>query len=107
MKHDPRTRTVKACDVVKLLNALAAIDPIAIIALINHRVPCGGGILDHATVQAGRNAVGSPEVGMLGILNGLFGTFSDGWGCITAEISDDETKIRFSTRGRPGARRDS
>ena len=104
---DPRNRVVHAADVVRLLNEAAAIDPKAILALVNARVPCNEALLNHPTIQAGRGPEGKPEVGLLGILNGLFGTYDDGWGCIAAELSDEGAPIRFNSLGRWRNWRDS
>ena len=59
-------------DVIDLLNEAASLDPGAMEALV-----------------AGR-------VGLLGILNGLFGADVDGWGVIAAEIGGEPpAPIRF------------
>jgi hypothetical protein len=77
--------TVSPWEAVDLLNSAFADDPIAVKALVGHRVACNSKLADHPTVQVG-GGVGSPKskhgVSILGLLNGFFGTDADGWGCI-------------------------
>ncbi|HEV8702573.1 MAG TPA: hypothetical protein VGV60_14970 [Candidatus Polarisedimenticolia bacterium] len=105
-KPDPRSRMVFAQDVVDLLNDASTKDAKAVRALIAARVECNAALGEHPTIQTGKiggrrlsrsTGVGGYEVGLLGILNGIFGTFDNGWGCITA-ICDEhapDTPIRF------------
>lgn len=85
---------MSAWTVVNLLNEAARLDPVAMRILVSTRVACNDSLLDHPTIQAGRDALKNGEVGLLGILNGIFGTFDDGYGCIEA-IVDDDKPIRF------------
>ncbi len=80
------------------LNHLLEVDRDAVENLIAARVPCGQALADHQSVQVGRKA-GRPTVGLLGLLNGYFGTFDSGpkagWGPITAVVDDeDHTRIK-------------
>lgn len=56
---------------VDYLNSLAEADRTAVEALIEHRVLCNDALRRHPTCQAGGTPV---VVGMLGVINGLFGT---------------------------------
>lgn len=92
---------------IAFLNKLAAIDDYALAELLCIRVPCNGDLAAHPSVQV---AVGGERsgytyirpgefrVGMLGILNGFFGTIDEGprkgWGPIAA-IYDSGRLIRF------------
>ena len=69
--------------IVAFLNDLVELDKPAVAALIANRVPCSQAMADHPTVQVGgpREAY---RVGMLGILNGLCGIDSRGWGGVVA-----------------------
>jgi hypothetical protein len=85
-------RSVTLEEVLAFLNELTVIDPHAMYALISARVPCNQVLGDHPTVQAsGRD--GKCEVGFLGVLNGLFGTYEEdplkGWGAIMWDGRDD------------------
>jgi hypothetical protein len=102
-------------ELITFLSSLAEIDPIAMGALVNHRVPCNIGILMHPTVQTGLNeATGetgeSGEVGILGILNGYAGKFRDGkyvgWGPIAAVMEKDGrvTSFQFTELSLPISR---
>lgn len=62
---------------IEFLNEWAAQDPNAVISLVNVRVPCNKFTLDHPSIQAGIDN-GAPQVGFLGVLNGLFGTIGKG-----------------------------
>lgn len=61
-------------DVVNLLNELNELDHVAINDLATTRVKCNDKIADHEKVQVISKTDGTTEVGILGILNGLFGT---------------------------------
>ena len=78
---NPDIETAKK--IVDFLNEVLKIDSAAVTALIDHRVPCNLGILDHPTVQV-HMVDGKYAVGLLGLLNGLCGTKKDGWGVIEA-----------------------
>jgi hypothetical protein len=86
--------TITPSEAVDFLNELLALDRPVIAALIANRVPCNKALADHPTVQAGAQH-GGYHVGMLGILNGLFGTYEDGYGPITAEFGDNGLLVRF------------
>jgi len=74
---------------IAFLNGLVEVDPKAVTALVELRVACNEEMADHPTVQVQADTDGgNPEVGILGVLNGLFGTYDkgakEGWGPITA-----------------------
>lgn len=77
-----------ADEAIELLNGIHAADPTVLQALIAHRVPCNEALVKHPTVQVGPSASGGWEVGLLGILNGLFGICPDGYGRIAAILKD-------------------
>lgn len=86
-------------DAISFLNELLGLDPAALESLIDLRVPCNKELGEHPTVQTTLdNSI--YKVGLLGILNGLFGTDADGWGHITAVYDDNEKLIKFEeTKG--------
>ena len=61
-----------AREAVRRLNAILECDTDALSRLIETRVPCNGRLADHPTVQV-RDVGDGYRVGLLGILNGLFG----------------------------------
>jgi hypothetical protein len=74
-------------EVIGFLNQLVLIDHDAIRLLIETRVMCNQALADHPTVQvqAREEMDGIPgEVGVLGVLNGMFGVDDEGWGPIAA-----------------------
>jgi hypothetical protein len=87
-----------ADEIIARLNKLIENDEVRkdISRLIETRVPCSKATLDHPTIQAGwptKDQVGSPNVGFLGVVNGLLGILPDGpkkgWGYITAHFEDN------------------
>jgi hypothetical protein len=94
-----------ALEAIRVLNEALERDPVAVSRLIAYRVPCNIQLADHPSIQVGgSNAPPDPahEVGILGIINGLFGTRTDGWGFITAIIEDDGRVLRFDLTRREG-----
>ena len=95
-------------DTIAFLNELVALGEGGVLArLIEKRTWCTKALEDHPTVQiAGREdrvvagrTVKLRMVGFLGILNGLFGTISEGekkgWGYIAAVYESDGTLSGF------------
>ncbi len=77
-------------EVIELLNTYLDFDRRALTYLIRHQVSCNKDMAEHPTIQVRgydpktNEPIDTTFVGMLGILNGLFGTReSDGWGHIT------------------------
>lgn len=71
---------------VSILNELLGNDRRAIESLFGIRVPCNKKLADHPTAQVFQIAQKYYLIGMLGLLNGLFGSDKDGWGCICMEV---------------------
>lgn len=76
-------RAITQQDVCDLLNDMLATDPAAVEALISTRVPINDVLAKHPTIQctsvlqlAGKD-LKIECVGLLGVLNGLFGTFEN------------------------------
>ncbi|MFA5025090.1 MAG: hypothetical protein WC503_01085 [Candidatus Shapirobacteria bacterium] len=89
-------------EAIRVLNEVVAADELAMRALINYRVPCNKALAEHESVQVGTYHEASKEtgysVGILGIINGLFGVDSEGWGFIGADLGKDGSIIRFVDR---------
>lgn len=81
-------------ETVDFLNELLKIDPATITALFSLRVACNKKLANHETVQVGVISKQYYQVGMIGVLNGLFGIDDNGWGHIAADY-DDGRIIRF------------
>lgn len=82
--------------VVDFLNQLVSIDREAIEKLIASRVKCNKELADHPTVQVFGTG-GDYWVGILGILNGIYGCNSEGVGFIQAHLDDDLHLVRFAS----------
>jgi len=82
-------------NVCDLLNEMLKLDYKCTEKLIEHRVPCNEKIADHATIQVQQFKTDKfPKVGLMGVINGLFGIRKDGMGAICYEI-DFGKIIRF------------
>lgn len=87
--------TVNVEDAIDLLNEILELDPAAAHALVENRVTCNDALADHASVQVQADNT-RLSVGLLGVLNGLFGSNEEGWGPIAAVFDDDgEVLLRF------------
>lgn len=85
MNDNPKSKE----EVVDFLNELLKIDSKAINELFNIRIPCNEALQDHPTVQVNHKG----EVGILGILNGLFGIQENGQGYIAIELDNESSPI--------------
>jgi len=90
---------------IKSLNEFVATDQEAIKLLIENRVPCNEEMKNHPTIQVQCDKEGNnPEVGLLGILNGLIGIHHSGWGYLSAEMEEGGRLIEFKRS--PGTEED-
>jgi hypothetical protein len=89
-------------EAIAVLNRIHKSDPSVLPALIFHRVPCNQTLADDPTVQVGKTGQEDVEweVGLLGIINGLFGIQEDGFGYIAANF--DKGMILNFTRHEVG-----
>jgi hypothetical protein len=97
--YQSRTMTrqeVSIEDAIAYLNELLALDAKAMGAMIGSGMPCNDALRDHptalvlATGPTGSNA----RIGILGLLNGLFGVRDDGLGEISA-VFESNKPVRF------------
>jgi len=84
---------------VTVLNEALALDPKAIGALLATRISCNAELSEHPTVQVCEDAPGKTTVGILGLLNGIFGVTSKGNGFIKASLSDSGAVESFHASG--------
>lgn len=85
---------------IEVLNRIHTADPTVLPALIGFRVPCNMAVADDPTVQVGPDRPPADQsqmvVGLLGVINGLFGTVHGGaWGYIGAVYDDDGELTHF------------
>lgn len=86
--------------VVKYLNELFEADSEAVKKLVEHRVDTNQSMMDHDTVcvmvdndENGNPA--NPQLGLLGVINGLVGISKSGWHYIAAEFDEEGSLHRF------------
>lgn len=72
-------------DVIELLNDAFTKDPEAMNDLALSRVTCNEVLADHPTIQVGKFG-NEYKVGIIGILNGIFGMADDGFGAIAGDF---------------------
>ena len=77
-------------DVCDLMNELLKLDYACASGLISYHQPCNKAIADHPTIQVRQYGDEEPTVGILGILNGIFGVREDGMGAICYEFDNDK-----------------
>lgn len=93
--------TVTKEEVVALLNDALKKDKDAVEALLNNRVACNEELAQHPTIQVASVGVlldpplgKQYRVGMLGIINGMFGTDEKGNGGIAVCMDDDSNEVK-------------
>lgn len=75
-------------EVLEVLNRAVEVDPEAMHSLCTNRVPCNNTLAKDPTIQVSKTLRegANYKVGLLGILNGIFGTDESGWGTIAGEF---------------------
>jgi len=83
-------QTITANDVCDLLNKMLKLDYDCTHAIVSYRQKCNDLIAKHETIQVQQYEEDEfPKVGIIGILNGMFGIREDGMGAICYEIEND------------------
>ncbi len=87
-------------NVIKILNEALKLDSGAINELINCRVRCNERLADHKTIQVHRESFDSNifTIGLLGILNGLFGVDKNFYGGIHAQLNSSGKITHFFSK---------
>jgi len=76
-------------DVCSLLNEMLKLDYDCTHAIVSYRQKCNDLIANHETIQVQQYKGDEfPKVGIVGILNGMFGIREDGMGAICYEIDN-------------------
>lgn len=85
--------TITVDDAIALLNSMVKADPKATEALVEQRIPCNEALAEHPTIQVvGGEGPNPPKVGLLGVINGMFGIDDQGWGPIAAQFKGDSAE---------------
>lgn len=82
--------SVSPQDVIDLLNQAFKLDPQAIEKLFAVRVQCNESLAEHPTIQVRDYGPDSPNVGVIGLLNGIFGVDDEESGIIGSIYDDNE-----------------
>lgn len=107
--------TITIEDAIRVLNRMLEADPVATQSLVQKRVPCNQALANDPMVQVhstpvfrikpgplGRHVgerIGQDhKVGLLGVVNGLFGKDGDDWGPIAAVYDDHTGRLQRFTR---------
>ena len=85
----PIKQSIALQDTVSLLNEMLDLDAKATYRLISFRVACNKDLGDHPTIQI-LDVEGQDYVGLLGVLNGLFGVDEEDYGAIAAVYDNGE-----------------
>ncbi len=87
-------KSITVSDVCDLLNELIALDYDCAQTLISTRVRCNVAVANHPTMQVQHYKSDEfPKVGIVGIINGMFGIREDGMGAICFVVDDKSGKI--------------
>lgn len=87
-------------DVVAFFNEMLELDSGVTNSLINNRTKCNDKFTDHPTIQVQQRVEDpSPKVGILGIINGIFGINEHGFGPICCEVDENNKIIKFKRTG--------
>lgn len=87
---------VKIQETIDLLNEALEADHAAISRLFDRKVFCNEQLANHSTIQVEEYSRGTLwMVGILGLLNGLFGVDQNGYGPIVAVYDEAKILVRF------------
>jgi hypothetical protein len=95
MDPDLTPEAIRAC-VLSHLNEAVDIDPVAICAILETRVPCAPAMVDHPSVVVAESNE-APLLGALGLLNGVLMPLVGGER-LAAVYTDDGILLRFEFR---------
>jgi hypothetical protein len=89
-------RLISAQDVCSLLNEFLELDPKCAQTILSHRVKCNDAVACHSTIQVQQFIDDKfPKVGIIGLINGVFGKRADGRGIICADIDTTGKILNF------------
>jgi hypothetical protein len=89
-------KSITVRDACRILNELLKLDYNCAHDLISHRVKCNKQVADHPTIQVQHFKIDKfPKVGLIGLINGMFGIRKDGMGAICFEISSSNKILCF------------
>lgn len=95
--------SVTVDEAVEILNQMLEADPGTTSHLFAVRFLCSEALAEHSTIQCAPTKLGdipAPSVGIMGVINGIFGTNKDGLGAIGVKRETDWTVTGFVNNGR-------
>ena len=87
--------TITLDETIEKLNHFLELDKEAMNQLINIRVECNNQLGTHPDIQVIDFGNDKLRIGLLGILNGLFGSREDLWGEIGIHVNDEDKLDKF------------
>lgn len=87
--------SVTVGEAINYLNSIMDADPLALRALLCTFIPCNQALADHPTAQISADWQEGFTVGLMGIINGLFGIDEKGWGAIAYFVSKENGLFKF------------
>ncbi len=87
--------TITPADAVTMLNEMLQLDPAATAIMIGVRQQVNDALAQHPTIQTHGTPEGVFLVGLLGVINGLFGIREDGFGAVMAVYDEHGALDRF------------
>jgi hypothetical protein len=91
----PKGEGMSAEAAVRILNELLKLDPIATQKIVETRVPCNEGVVNHPTIICAEDGSGVPVVGLIGILNGIV-KLEDPEGKVVVTHKENGVLVKFS-----------
>jgi hypothetical protein len=89
-------KPVTVTEAVATLNELVALDRDVMDKLVKARFITTTEFSNHPTVQCGRRGPNSElTIGLLGVLNAIFGIDSFDWGYVAVDLDDDGNLLKF------------
>lgn len=88
--------TISIAETVEYLNSLLAADPLAMRAMLRTLTICNNTLAEHPSAQVW-DCGDTAAIGLMGVINGLFGIDDNGWGAI-AYCIDDESQVTAFVR---------
>lgn len=95
-------RRIDTTGVIALLNDMFVADARATAQLVNYRVRCNEAIENHPSIVVTDDSDGKPCVGLIGVLNGLFGIDPETQQGPIATVCDDDGDVVGFAATRPG-----
>lgn len=97
LPHSNVDMTDRVDHALAVLNELVTLDRQTMETLVETRVPCSSGLAHHPTAQvtSGSKLEDGPHIGLLGVINAIFGADTRCYGYIAADFDDAGKLVQF------------